>query len=341
MYVHNLLIKIYRIQISFIFVKPSIKKCFREIDTQILSNNAALKTGRLHVTSINVKKLSKMKPKFIAIETGNFKLDGGAMFGVVPKSIWNKNYPSDENNLCNWAMRCMLYDDGTNKVLVDTGIGNKQDAKFMGHYYLNGDASLLHSLALAGYKPEDITHVLLTHLHFDHCGGAVYRNEAGLLKTTFPNAVYWVSKKQWEWANNPNGREKASFLPENFKPIEESGQLVLVHNENYLLPNLRVRFFDGHTDGQMLPFFEYNNKTLVYMADMLPSSAHLPMPYIMSYDTRPLLTLDERKWFYEEAAQHNYTLFLEHDLHTQCMQISKTDKSYQSIFNGNLTEVIF
>ncbi len=280
-----------------------------------------------------------MKAKFIAIETGNFKLDGGAMFGVVPKSMWNKIYPSDENNLCNWSMRCMLYDDGVNRVLVDTGIGTKQDDKFLGHYYLNGEATLINSLAQAGYKPNDITHVLLTHLHFDHCGGAVTKNADDALTTTFPNAVYWVSAAQWKWANNPNGREKASFLPENFKPIEKSGQLVLVDKEDYLLPNLRVKFFNGHTDGQMLPFFENNSQTLVYMADVLPSSAHLPMPYIMSYDTRPLLTLEERKWFYAEASSNNYALFLEHDLHTQCMKIALTDKGYKSDWKGSLSEL--
>jgi len=259
--------------------------------------------------------------------TGNLKLDGGAMFGVVPKVMWSKLYPCDENNLCNWSMRCLLIDTGDRKVLVDCGIGDKQSDKFMGHYYLNGEETLEGSLAEAGYTVNDITDLILTHLHFDHAGGAIRWNED---KTdylpTFPNATYWTSRQQWEWGTHPNNREKASFLKENIFPIEEKGNLMLIEKESVIIPGISVRLFDGHTDGQVIPMIRYNGKTIVYMADLLPSAAHIPLPYVMSYDTRPLITMDEKQKFLNEAADNGYILFFEHDINHECCTVEHTEK---------------
>ncbi|MFC1732347.1 MBL fold metallo-hydrolase [candidate division KSB1 bacterium] len=261
------------------------------------------------------------------IHTGNLKLDGGAMFGVVPKIMWQELYPADENNLCNWAMRCLLVVDGERKILIDNGIGTKQDKRFLKHYFLNGDDSLEKSLAKYGYTTDDITDMFVTHLHFDHCGGSVcYNDDRTKLELTFKNANYWISKKQWEWATNPNRREKASFLKENILPIQESGQLKLVDKEGELFPNLSVKMFNGHTNGQMIPYINYKGKTVVFMADLLPSTAHIPMPYIMSYDTRPLITLQDKEKFYQEALANDYILFLEHDLYNECCTIQDTEK---------------
>jgi len=262
-----------------------------------------------------------------SIPTGNFKLDGGAMFGVVPKIMWQELYPADENNLCNWAMRCLLVVDGDRKILIDNGIGNKQDKRFLKHYHLNGDDSLEKSLSRHGFTPDDITDMVITHLHFDHCGGSVkYNNDKSKLELSFKNATYWISKKQWEWATNPNRREKASFLKENILPIQESSQLNLVEDEGEILPNIHIKMFDGHTDGQMIPHINYNGKTIVFMADLLPSTAHIPMPYIMSYDTRPLTTLKDKERFYKEALENDYVLFLEHDLFNECCTLQDTEK---------------
>ena len=208
------------------------------------------------------------------IETGNLKLDGGAMFGVVPKTIWGKAYPSDENNLCNWSMRCLLVVDGDRRILIDNGIGDKQDEKFLKHYHLNGDATLEGSLKKAGYTPDDITDMVLTHLHFDHCGGSIIKTGEDSYEPAFKNATYWISKPQWEWAVQPNRREKASFLKENILPIQETGQLKLVEKGEELFPGFRVVFYNGHTDGQMIPHIRYNGKTIVFMADLLPSTTH-------------------------------------------------------------------
>ncbi|MBN2174829.1 MAG: MBL fold metallo-hydrolase [Bacteroidales bacterium] len=260
------------------------------------------------------------------IETGNLKLDGGAMFGVVPKTIWQKVYPADENNLCNWSMRCLLVVDGDRKILIDNGIGDKQDEKFLKHYHLNGEASLENSLADLGLSKDDITDMVLTHLHFDHCGGSIIKVGEDEYQPAFKNARYWISKPQWEWATHPNRREKASFLKENIFPIEESGQLKLVETEGELFPNFHVRFYDGHTDGQMLPFINYNGKTIVFVSDLLPSTAHVPLPYVMAFDTKPLVTLKEKESFFKEAIENNYVLFLEHDLYHQCCTIEQTEK---------------
>jgi glyoxylase-like metal-dependent hydrolase (beta-lactamase superfamily II) len=274
------------------------------------------------------------------IETGNLKLDGGAMFGVVPKTIWNEVYPADENNLCNWAMRCLLVVDGDRKILIDNGIGDKQDEKFLKHYYLNGEASLEKSLEANGLTPDDITDMVLTHLHFDHCGGSIKKVGEDKYEPAFKNATYWISRPQWEWATQPNRREKASFLKENIFPIHESGQLKLVEKEGDLLPGITVKFYNGHTNGQMIPFIRYNDKTIVFMADLLPSAAHVPLPYVMAFDTRPLVTLKEKEDFFKEAVAGNYILFLEHDLYNECCTLIETEKGTRIKQKSRLEDIL-
>ncbi|PLX09202.1 MAG: MBL fold metallo-hydrolase [Marinilabiliales bacterium] len=279
--------------------------------------------------------------KLFPIETGNLKLDGGAMFGVVPKVLWNKFYPCDENNLCNWAMRCLLVVDGDRKILIDNGIGEKQDEKWLKHYYLNGDDTLEKSLKNAGFSFEDITDVILTHMHFDHCGGSVkWNDDKSDFELTFPNATYWTSKQQYEWATNPNRREKASFLKENIYPIEESGRLNLIENEGEFIPNIDFKLYNGHTEGQVIPHIKYNGKTVVFMADLMPSTAHIPMPWVMAYDTRPLLTLKDRERFYAEALENDYVLFLEHDLYNEACTIHNTEKGVKVNKAGKLAEFL-
>lgn len=265
--------------------------------------------------------------KLHSINAGYFKLDGGAMFGVVPKSIWNKTNPADSNNMIDMAMRCLLVEYGDRLVLIDNGIGDKQDVKFFGYYYLHGDDTLQKSLAKAGFGLDDITDVFLSHLHFDHCGGSIVRNKSGDgFHPAFPNAVYWSNEEHWNWATNPNAREKASFLKENILPIQESGQLRFTKADAELFPGFRVKFFNGHTDAMMIPHIQYRGRTLVYMADLLPTTGHIPVPYVMAYDTRPLLTLDEKSKFMEDAASHDYVLFLEHDPKQECCTVEKTEK---------------
>jgi glyoxylase-like metal-dependent hydrolase (beta-lactamase superfamily II) len=261
-----------------------------------------------------------------AIETGNFKLDGGAMFGVVPKSMWSKVYPADENNLCNWAMRCLLVIDSNRKILIDNGIGDKQDQKFLRHYYLNGDDNLEKSLKNLGYSMEDITDLVLTHLHFDHCGGTIKYNDKRELVTSFPNATIHTSRQQWEWANKPNRREQASYLKENLEPIKESGKLKLFDHDHELFPGFYVRLFNGHTDGQVIPLIKINGRIIVYCADFFPSAVHLPASFVVSYDTRPLISLEERQLFLVEALKNDYILFFEHDLYHECCTLMETDK---------------
>jgi glyoxylase-like metal-dependent hydrolase (beta-lactamase superfamily II) len=265
--------------------------------------------------------------KLHAIETGLFKLDGGAMFGVVPKSIWNKTNPADGNNLCTWAMRCLLIEDGDRLILVDNGIGNKQDEKFLKHYYLHGDDTLDKSLKAKGFNKDDITDVFLTHLHFDHCGGSIIR-EGEKLRPAFKNAFYWSNEKHWDWAVNPNDREKASFLKDNILPIQESGQLRFIEDKEGVEfhEGIKVRFAYGHTDAMMLPQIQYKGKTLVYMADLLPSVGHIPLPYVMAYDMFPIKTLTEKKAFLQEAADNNYILILEHDSQNECCTLKETEK---------------
>ncbi|MEO8109888.1 MAG: MBL fold metallo-hydrolase [Ginsengibacter sp.] len=269
--------------------------------------------------------------KLYSINAGYFKLDGGAMFGVVPKSIWQKLNPPDEKNLCNWAMRCLLIEDGNRLILIDNGMGNKQDEKFFGHYFLNGDDSLEKSLAKNGFSKDDITDVFLTHLHFDHCGGSIEKAGDKLLPA-FKNATYWSNEKHWQWATNPNDREKASFLKENILPIQESGKLKFIEaKEGIELANgFTIRFVNGHTESMMLPQINYKGKTIVYMADLLPSAAHIPIPYIMAYDTRPLETLQEKKSFLDEAQRNDFILFFEHDPLIECCNLQLTERGVRS-----------
>jgi glyoxylase-like metal-dependent hydrolase (beta-lactamase superfamily II) len=283
-----------------------------------------------------------------SIETETFKLDGGAMFGVVPKSIWNKLNPADENNLCIWAMRCLLIEDGNRLILIDNGIGNKQSAKFFSHYHLQGD-TLDTSLSKKGFHRDDITDVILTHLHFDHCGGSVNR-EGDKLVPAFKNATYWSNEKHWDWAINPNDREKASFFKENILPIQEWGQQKFIEvptgeNNNKLLSapfneTISVRFVSGHTDNMMLPQIRYKDKTIVYMADLLPSEAHIPMPYVMAYDMFPLTTMQEKKSFLTEALAGDYILFFEHDPKVECCTLHMTEKGIRSKEIFKLQEII-
>lgn len=261
------------------------------------------------------------------IDTERFKLDGGAMFGVVPKVLWNKVHPADENNLCTWAMRLLLVEDGDRLILIDTGIGDKQDEKFFSHYYLHGENTLDKSLARHGFHRDDITDVLLTHLHFDHCGGAVRRN-GDKLEPAFRNATFWSNADHWKWATAPNAREKASFLKENILPIQESGQLKFldVREGVPFSEHITIRFVNGHTDAMMLPQISLGDRTLVYMADLLPSIHHFPMPWVMAYDMFPLTTMQEKAAFLEEALNHQYILFFEHDSHTECCTVKRTEK---------------
>jgi glyoxylase-like metal-dependent hydrolase (beta-lactamase superfamily II) len=319
-----------------------------------------------------------------AIHTGLFKLDGGAMFGVVPKSLWSKIHPPDENNLCTWAMRCLLIEDGDKLILVDNGIGDKQDARFFSHYYLHGDDSLDKSLSAHGFHRDDITDVLLTHLHFDHCGGSIVRAGDRLIPA-FKNATYWSHSRHWKWATEPNDREKASFLKENILPIQESGQLRFVDAgqgagevgggrlgaggggggrgdggdrdgrgggtngsrgsgglekiSDIITPGLDVRLVYGHTDAMMLPQVVYKGRTLVFMADLLPSIGHFPIPYVMAYDMFPLTTLNEKKSFLEEAAGGNYVLFFEHDPLNECCVPGQTEKGIRAGKGFRLAEL--
>lgn len=266
--------------------------------------------------------------KLHSINTGLFKLDGGAMFGVVPKSIWNKLNPADKNNLCTWAMRCLLVEDAKRLILIDTGCGNKQGTDFFRHYYLHGDFSLEKSLNQLGFTTNDITDVILTHLHFDHVGGAVeYNKERTQLTPKFKNAVYWSHKSHWNWANNPNPREAASFLKENFQAIQESGQLKFI-DQDADFGNTNFSFFiaNGHTEAMLIPKIKYKTTTVCFMADLIPSVGHIPLPYLMAYDMRPIVTMNEKEQFLKEALKHNYTLFFEHDPINECGILRMTDK---------------
>ena len=270
--------------------------------------------------------------KLHPIEAGNFKLDGGAMFGVVPKTIWNKTNPADENNLIDIAARCLLIEDGNRLTLIDTGMGNKQSEKFFGYYSLWGNHSLDKSLKNAGFHRDDITDVFMTHLHFDHCGGSVNWNKDKTgYEVAFKNAKFWTNDNHWEWATKPNAREKASFLHENIIPMQESGQLNFIDRPDSGFGfsselGFDIFYADGHTEKQMLPHINYNGKTIVFCADMLPTAGHIPIPYVTGYDTRPLLSMDEKQIFLKNAADNNYYLWLEHDAHNQIITVQHTEK---------------
>lgn len=260
------------------------------------------------------------------IETGYFKLDGGAMFGVVPKSLWNKVYPADENNMCSWAMRCLLVEEGNRLILIDTGIGTKQSDKFFSYYYLHGDDSLDLSLKRAGFSRDDITDVFLTHLHFDHCGGAIEWNpEKSGYRPAFKNAVYWSNRSHWDWAINPNARERASFLKENINPIQESGQLKFI-DKTAFIPGFEIEFVSGHTESMMLPVIHAGGRKIIYMADLIPSHAHLPLSWVMAYDTRPLETLKEKERILLKCLEEDWIIFFEHDKNLECATLQMTEK---------------
>jgi glyoxylase-like metal-dependent hydrolase (beta-lactamase superfamily II) len=272
------------------------------------------------------------------INTGLFKLDGGAMFGVVPKSLWQKTNPADESNLCTWAMRCLLIEDGDKLILIDSGIGTKQDEKFFSHYHLHGGDSLTGSLQKAGFSESDVTDMFLTHLHFDHCGGGV-RYENAKLELTFKNATYWSNADHWTWATRPNPREKASFIRENIEPMQQSGHLKFVEPAEATFSQFDTLLVSGHTEKMMIPKIRYKGKTLVYMADLLPSVGHIPLPYVMGYDTRPLLTLEEKEAFLNEAADQGYILFLEHDPVHECCTVKRTEKGVRVDQTFSLAEI--
>ncbi len=278
--------------------------------------------------------------KLHVIDTGYFKLDGGAMFGVVPKSLWTRTNPADENNLIDLAMRCLLIEDSNKLILIDNGLGNKQDEKFFSHYYLHGDYDLKSSLKKAGFSTDDITDMFLSHLHFDHCGGSIERVNDKLIPT-FKNAKYWSNQDHWQWATEPNPREKASFLKENIFPIKESGQLSFFDlNTSSPFSSFDIHHVSGHTDKMMIPKIKYKGKVICFMADLLPTVGHIPLPYVMGYDTRPLITMEEKKQFLNEAADNNYILFLEHDPLHECCTVKQTEKGVRLDTTFKLQDIL-
>ena len=272
------------------------------------------------------------------INAGHFKLDGGAMFGVVPKSLWSKSYPADNNNMCSWATRCLLVQHESRLVLIDTGMGNKQNEKFFSYYYLHGNDSLDSSLNKYGFHRNDITDVFLTHLHFDHCGGAIQKDSEGLFSPAFKNARFWSDKNHWDWAVNPNPREKASFLKENILPMQESGHLEFLEGTT-LFDGFEVERVSGHTESMMLPLIEYKGRKLMYMADLLPSHVHVPTAWVMAYDTRPLLTMQEKQEVLKRCVKENRVLFFEHDAHVECAELEETEKGIRVKRTFSLSEI--
>lgn len=274
------------------------------------------------------------------IDTGFFKLDGGAMFGVVPKTLWTRTNPADDNNLIDLAMRCLLIEDGNQLILIDNGLGNKQDEKFFSHYFLHGDVELKSSLKKAGFSTDDVTDMFLSHLHFDHCGGSIDRENENFIPA-FKNATYWSNQDHWKWATEPNPREKASFLKENIFPIEESGQLSFVDLTSASpFPSFDIHHVSGHTDKMMIPKIKYQDKTICFMADLLPTTGHIPLPYVMGYDTRPLITMTEKAAFLKEAADNHFILFLEHDPLYECCTVKHTEKGVRLDKTFTLKEIL-
>lgn len=278
--------------------------------------------------------------KLHVIDTGLFKLDGGAMYGVVPKALWSRHKTADEQNRVTWAMRCLLIEKDDKRILIDTGVGDKQDEKFFSHFQLHGSERLIPSLAKAGFKPEDITDVVLTHLHFDHCGGAVSKNEKGELFTTFPNATYWSESEQWQAAIKPNPREKASFLKENILPIQEAGQLEFINEYTNIIPELTFGLAHGHTEGMIIPFIEYQGKTIIYMADLIASPSHIPLAWVMGYDLHPLTVIREKESVLQEAVNNQSILFFEHDAEIECCTVKETPKGIRADKMGKLSDFI-
>lgn len=274
------------------------------------------------------------------LDTGLFKLDGGAMFGVVPKPIWQNLNPADEQNRCTWAMRCLLYEAGNQLLLIDTGIGDKQDAKFFSHYDLHGDGSLLGSIRKAGYDLTDVTDVLLTHLHFDHVGGAV-RRVGNELTPVFAEATYWSHPAHWQWATSPNPREKASFLTDNILPLEQSGQLAFLTERPFPYSDIDFLYVDGHTEKMALPVFRISGRRVVFVADLIPSAGHVPLPYVMSYDVRPLLTMDEKARLLKQAADENWILVFEHDPVIEAATVEHTEKGVRIREKGDLRTLLY
>lgn len=273
------------------------------------------------------------------IDCGNMMVDGGAMFGVVPKTMWSKKYKSNEQNLCNIKMRSLLIIDGDKKILIDTGNGNKQDPSFFKHSYLNGNGELIKSIAQAGYKPEDITDVVHTHLHFDHCGGTMKKNEAGNIVPTFPNATLWVSKAHWEWATKSNKREAPSFLPENILPMKDTGKLKFIHQETEFLPNIKAFFANGHTVGQVIPIINYKGKQIIFCADLIPTVANIKISFISAFDLSQLSVIDEKEKILKQAIEQNSILFFQHDISNECCTVKQTEKGILEDKCFNLTDI--
>jgi glyoxylase-like metal-dependent hydrolase (beta-lactamase superfamily II) len=280
--------------------------------------------------------------QIFTIDAGHFKLDGGAMFGVVPKTIWNKTNPADENNLCSWNMRCLLIENEGKLILIDTGMGDKQDAKFQGFYYKHGEGNLIESIKKAGFSPNEVTDVILSHLHFDHCGGAVsWNSDRTKFNLTFPNANYWTHSEHWQSAIEPNNREKATFLKENILPIQETNQLNFIDkNPNYFGENFEILTADGHTEKMLMPKIIYNNQTICFLADTIPSISHLPLPYVMGYDLRPLQTMIEKEAILKQAFVENWLLFFDHDPSIDCCTLQNTEKGIRALNKGKLHEFI-
>ncbi len=293
-----------------------------------------------HFAALRPRVISNItQMKLHKIETGNFMTDGGATFGVIPKALWQKEYPADSRNYCNLAMRSLLVDTGTHVVLIDSGMGNKQSEKFYSYYFLNGDATLEGSLKAAGYSPEDVTDVILTHLHFDHDGGHVIKNENGQLKLLFPNAVHYVSKAQWENYLNPNIREGSVYFPEDMIPVKEAGKLKIIEHEGEHIPGIGFRIFNGHTPGMIVPVISFNGQKIVFTADLVPLIANIPLAWVSAYDLYPLTSIEEKKKLLNEAYENGYILFFEHDLYNECCTLKMTEKGIRPDKTFELSEL--